>query len=281
MPNAAEKPLPIIETFDEKEFYLDEFRGHTLLFSVPLEELAHDEDYERLAGIVHELLVNDTRVLMLVRVPDSGRGEQVLRRLQRRLGPLIFSDETIPLFAHRRPRAEAFLQLAADAFTAPESAAALLTTIWSVLRRGPLFVGVIAGVNHAEATFFAQEIAVRLRVHKLILIEPEGGVTGADGKQLSFMDEQLLATLQSAGRSGVGRPRRPARHLRRRARRRCSAAWARSTCARWPARRASSSPTKARVRCSPERITAVSSASASTISKRWSGSSSAASAKGS
>lgn len=199
MPNAAEKPLPIIETFDEKEFYLDEFRGHTLLFSVPLEELAHDEDYERLAGIVHELLLNDTRVLVLVRVPDSGRGEQVLRRLQRRLGPLIFSDATIPLFAHRRPRGEAFLQLAADAFTAPESAAALLTTIWSVLRRGPLFVGVIAGVSHAEATFFAQETAVRLRVYKLILIEPEGGITGADGRQLSFMDEQLLATLQSAG----------------------------------------------------------------------------------
>jgi N-acetylglutamate synthase-like GNAT family acetyltransferase len=199
MPNAAEKPLPIIETFDEKEFYLDEFRGHTLLFSVPLEALEHDEDYERLAGIVHELLVNDTRVLVLVRVPDSGRGEQVLRRLQRRLGPLIFSDETIPLFAHRRPRTEAFLQLAAAAFTAPAPAAALLTTIWSVLRRGPLFVGVIAGVSHAEATFFAQETAVRLRVYKLILIEPEGGITGADGKQLSFMDEQLLATLQSAG----------------------------------------------------------------------------------
>jgi N-acetylglutamate synthase-like GNAT family acetyltransferase len=199
MPIPGEKPLPIIEDFDEKEFYLDEFRGHTLLFSVPVEELAHDEDYERLAGIVHELLTNNTRVLVLVRVPDSGGGEQVLRRLQRRLGPLIFSEETIPLFAHRRPRAEAFLQLAADAFAAPESAAALLTTIWFVLRRGPLFVGVTAGVNHAEATSLAQEIASRLRVHKLILVEPEGGVAGADGKQISFMDEQLLATLQSAG----------------------------------------------------------------------------------
>ena len=198
MPIPAEKPLPIIEDFDEKEFYLDEFHGHTLLFSVPVEELAHDEDYERLAGIVRELLTNNTRVIVLVHAPDSG-GEQVLRRLQRRLGPLIFSEETMPLFAHRRRRAEAFLQLAADAFAAPESAAALLTTIWFVLRRGPLFVGVTAGVNHAEATSFAQEIASRLRVHKLILVEPEGGVAGADGKQISFMDEQLLATLQSAG----------------------------------------------------------------------------------
>jgi N-acetylglutamate synthase-like GNAT family acetyltransferase len=199
MPSPAEKPLPIIEDFDEKQFYLDEFRGHTLLFSVAVEELAHDEDYERLAGIVRELLTNNTRVLVLVHVADSGGGEQVLRRLQRRLGPLIFSEETMPLFAHRRPRAEAFLQLAADAFAAPESAAALLTAIWFVLRRGPLFVGVIAGVNHAEAISFAQEIASRLRVHKLVLVEPEGGVAGADGKQISFMDEQLLVTLQSAG----------------------------------------------------------------------------------
>jgi amino-acid N-acetyltransferase len=199
MPSPAEKPLTIVETFDEKEFYLEEFRGHTLLFSVPLEELAHDEDYERLAGIVHELLVNNTRVLVLVGVPDSSRGEQMLRRLERRLGPLIFSQETLPFFSHRRARTEAFLQLAADAFAAPESTAALLTTIWSVLRRGPLFVGVVAGVKHAEATLFAQEVASRLRVHKLILVEPEGGVAGADGKPISFMDEHLLATLQSAG----------------------------------------------------------------------------------
>jgi N-acetylglutamate synthase-like GNAT family acetyltransferase len=199
MPSPAEKPLPIVEAFDEKEFYLDEFRGHTLLFSVPLVALTHDEECERLAAIVHELLINNTRVLMLVHVPDSGRAEQVMRRLQRRLGPLIFSQETLPLFSHRRPRSEVFVQLAADAFTTPESAALLLTTIWSVLRRGPLFVGVIASVTHAEATFFAQETAVRLRAYKLILIEPDGGITGADGKQLSFMDEQLLATLQSAG----------------------------------------------------------------------------------
>ncbi len=201
MPSLAEKPLPIIESFDEKQFYLDEFRGHTLLFALPLEEMAHDEDYERLAGIVHELLTNGTRVLAIVRVADRERGEQVLRRLQRRLSPLIFSDETMPLFAHRRPRTEAFMQLPTDAFATPESAAALLSALWLVLRRGPLFVGVLAGVGPAEATFFAQELAVRLRVHKLILVEPEGGVTGNDGKQMSFMDEQLLAALESAGQA--------------------------------------------------------------------------------
>lgn len=201
MPIPAEKPLPTVESFDEKQFYLDEFRGHSLLFAVQVEELVQDADYERLAGIVHELLINNTRVLVLVGAPDSGRGEQVLRRLQRRLGPLIFSDQTLPLFASRRPRSDAFLELPGDAFSAPGSATALLSTVWSVLRRGPLFVGIITGVSEAQATFFAQEIASRLRVHKLILIEAAGGVIGADHKPISFMDEELLTALQSAGQA--------------------------------------------------------------------------------
>ena len=36
MPNVAEQPQPAVEAFDEKQFYLDEFRGRTLLFSIPV-----------------------------------------------------------------------------------------------------------------------------------------------------------------------------------------------------------------------------------------------------
>lgn len=201
MPIPAEKPLPIVETFDEKQFYLDEFRGHTLLFCIPVEELTDDDEYERLAAMVRALLTNDTRVLVLVGVPDKSRGEQVLRRLQRRLGPLIFREETIPLFPQRRTRSAAFAQLEPDAFVTAATAMALLTTVWATLRRGPLFVGVVEGAGRAAATLFAQQTAARLRAHKLILVEPEGGVTGADGKTLSFMDENTLATLLGAGQA--------------------------------------------------------------------------------
>jgi len=38
-------------------------------------------------------------------------------------------------------------------------------------------------------------------VHKLILAEPEGGVTGSDGKPLSFMDETMLETLLATGQA--------------------------------------------------------------------------------
>ncbi len=201
MASPTERPLPIVETFDEKQFYLDEFRGHTLLFLIPAEELTRDEDYERLAAVTRALLTNDTRVLLLVNSPDSARGEQILRRLQRRLGPLIFRDETMPLFPQRGARTTAFSQLGAEAFATAAAATTVLTNIWSALRRGPLFVGVIAGASRADAMLVAQEIGTRLRVHKLLLIEPEGGVTGSDGKQLSFMDETLLTTLLGVGQA--------------------------------------------------------------------------------
>ncbi len=201
MPSPAEKPLPIVEAFDEKQFYLDEFRGHTLLFSVPVEEIAQEDDYERLAALVRELLLNDTRVVIVVSTADLDRSEQILRRLQRRLGPLIFRDQTIPLFPQRGARTSAFMQVEPDAFASPQAATEFLTGVWSTLRRGPLCVGVVAGVDHAAATLVAQQIAARLRVHKLIFVEPEGGLTGADGKQLSFMDENMLATLLSAGQA--------------------------------------------------------------------------------
>ena len=201
MASPAEKPLPAVEAFDEKQFYLDEFRGHTLLLSVPLEELGHEEAYGRLAAVVRELLINDTRILVIVGTPDSGRGEQVLRRLQRRLGPLIFRDETIPLFPERRARSAAFAQLDPAAFVVPLAATELVAGIWGTLRRGPLFVGVVGGVSAAEATAFATEIAMRLRVHKLVMVEPGGGLAGNDGKQLSFMDEAMLAALVSAGQA--------------------------------------------------------------------------------
>jgi N-acetylglutamate synthase-like GNAT family acetyltransferase len=200
MASLAERSLPIVEAFDEKQFYLDEFRGHTLLFAIAAEELAREADYEQLAAVTRALLTNDTRVLLIV---SCGRnnGEQTLRRLQRRLGPLIFRDETIPLFPQRGARTSAFTQLRPEAFSTAFGATALLGSIWAALRRGPLLAGIVAGATRAGSTLFAQELASRFRVHKLILTEPEGGVAGSDGKPFSFMDETMLETLLGAGQA--------------------------------------------------------------------------------
>ena len=210
MASPAERRLPIVEAFDEKQFYLDEFRGHTLLFAIAAEELAREADYEQLAAVTRALLTNDTRVLLLVSCADGGGGEQTLRRLQRRLGPLVFRDETMPLFPQRGARASAFSQLSPDAFTTPAGTTDTLGSIWAALRRGPLFVGIVAGTTRAGATIFAQELGSRLRVHKIVLTEPDGGVTGSDGKPLSFMDETMLETLLAAGQAewaGLGERR--------------------------------------------------------------------------
>jgi N-acetylglutamate synthase-like GNAT family acetyltransferase len=201
MASPAQRSVPVVEAFDEKQFYLDEFRGRTLLFAIPAEDLAREADYERLAAVIRALLTNDSRVLMVVSCPDESGGEQLLRRLQRRLGRLIFRDDTLPLFPQRGARASAFSQLSPDAFATPAGATAVLTNVWAALRRGPLCVGIVAGATHTAATVFAQQLGSRLRVHKLILIEPEGGVTSNDGKPLSFMDETMLETLLATGQA--------------------------------------------------------------------------------
>jgi len=201
MSSSAPQRLPVAAGFDEKEFYLDEFRGHTLLFASTVSDLAREGSDEPFAAIVRALLTNDTRVIILAGVDDAARGEHGVRRLQRRLGPLIFREETLPLFQQRRARGTAFTCVEAAAAAAPQASSALLTTIWTTLRLGPLFVGIIPGADRAATMRVAQQIGTRLRVHKLILMEPQGGVTGSDGKPMSFMDETLLTTLLGAGQA--------------------------------------------------------------------------------
>ena len=51
--------------FDEKEFYLDEFRGRTLVFAVH-----HDgapEGLRVIGEVARDLLANDTRVIVMIR----------------------------------------------------------------------------------------------------------------------------------------------------------------------------------------------------------------------
>jgi len=201
MARSAVRARHAIEAFDEKQFYLDEFRGRTVLLTLSTDALADDAALADLAALVRELLPNDTRVIVLVGHADAGSGAAIVHRLQRRLGRRIFRHATLPLFPQREARAGAFTQVDGTALTDPAPLSTLLATIWAVLRRGPLLVGVVTGADRVATTRFAASVAARLRVHKLVLIEPEGGVVGADGKPLSFMDEAMLATLLAAGQA--------------------------------------------------------------------------------
>jgi len=191
------KALASVERFDEKQFYLDEFRSKTLLFSIPADQLATSDDYEALAASVRELLANDTRVLILIDTDTKVRSERVLGRLRRRLGRgLAAAVQGSSAVGPRR--VAAFGQL--DPRVVAANASPRMARLWTTLRRYPLFVGVSRG-RRLSVHDLAQQMAVRLRVHKLVLVEAGGGLSGEDGKPLSFMDENLLGTLLSAGQA--------------------------------------------------------------------------------
>jgi N-acetylglutamate synthase-like GNAT family acetyltransferase/acetylglutamate kinase len=198
MPQPAPRPSPI-DRFDEKQFYLDEFRNKTLLFAALAEDLKSESHYDDLAAIVRALLPNDTRVIVLVGSVSGQDGERIVARLKRRLGPMIFSEELPGVDASRRSKLLIYNPVDAGAFASSESATDLLSRIWTTLRSVPLFIGVGNYVNRQALYLFAKQVASRLRVHKLVLLDPEGGLKGADGKRISFMDEPTLEMLLGAG----------------------------------------------------------------------------------
>ena len=75
---------------------------------------------------------------------------------------------------------------------------ALLQTVWQVLRKQPVIVGM---VDAAALLASAQSLAGRLRVHKLVIIEPAGGVSSTTAGNLSFMDDAMLTAVLRAGQA--------------------------------------------------------------------------------
>ncbi len=179
-------PSSGVERFDEKQFYLDEFRSKTLLFSLSASQLRSAMDYERVARSTRELLANDTRVLLLIAAESTARSEQVLRRLRHRLAEVGMDGSAV-------------ISLRANLESAPSSR--LVTEIWGRLRKRPLLVATCRVQKRGHVHALAQRLGARLRVHKLVLLESAGGLRGEDGKPLSFMDENLLQTLLSAGQA--------------------------------------------------------------------------------
>lgn len=201
--------------FTEKEFYLDEFRGRTLLFAVH-----HDGPPERLrvvGEVARDLLVNDTRVVVLLG-GAAGRSRGALRALERGLAtpcgptdpPPITPFEVPPLASEYADAP--LLTIAADDVATATVAESVLLDAWRVLREGPLLVARCAEGAPERLAAFAQRLAARLRVHKLVVSDPAGGVQPPDAPAvLSFMDEAMMEALLRAGEaeaSGLG-PRRP------------------------------------------------------------------------
>jgi amino-acid N-acetyltransferase len=179
--------------FDEKEFYLDEFRGRTLVFAVH-----HDGGPERLRVLgeaLRDMLANDTRVIVILG-GAAARGKAGLRALLRPLPPIPAVTEPPVLTVGDAPAIDSEWLLA----------------VWEVLRTSPLLLVAWEGSTPDTLTDFAHQLGTRLRVHKLIVVDDAGGVRppGAPGV-LSFIDETMLEALLRRGEAesaGLG-ARRP------------------------------------------------------------------------
>lgn len=178
--------------FVEKEFYLDEFHDRSLLFVLRAADFRTDTDVDAMIGVWSALLTNDTRVLLLIETAGTQDEQRRIQALYKRLARTV----KIPL---------------ATPLVLPVSVADdLLMQMWTVLRTSPLFIG-LWPVNAAMSLMTCvQQVAVRLKVYKLVLLDPAGGIA-TGGSQLSFMNGPVLRELLRQGEAewaGLG-PRRP------------------------------------------------------------------------
>ena len=193
---AQSAPLPP-EEFGEKEFYLDEFHSHTLCVATALRDCERDGGYESLGRVLRELIANETRVIVLVGVEPGRDVPTELRRVRRRLQRWVLGEDSarrFPLVRGKRSAAESFVDFAG----ARGDLDAELSAVWLTLRKRPLLVAL---VDTAQMVATAQRLAGRLRVHKLVIAQPAGGISAPDGTQLSFMDDDLLTTVLQPGQA--------------------------------------------------------------------------------
>ena len=173
--------------FSEKTFYLEEFYGKSLLFALIPPAGQRIADFDSLVLTLRELRRNQTRCVVIV-------SPSALPKLMRRLGSLA-PKEPPPVFnpsdgLRSRPYP-------------PDSAVA---EIWERLRAGSIVVASMSRDDADDLTVFARELASRLRVFKLLMLDRRGGlIDNKTGERLPFVEESRI--------------RRQMRNIRSRARR--------------------------------------------------------------
>ena len=185
------------EEFGEKEFYLDEFHSHTLCVAGSLADCERPGGFESLGRVLRELIANETRVIVLLGVDARRDLPSELRRVRRRLQRWVLGEDAarrFPLVRGRRSAAESFVDLSGQRGDLD----AALSTAWLTLRKRPLMVALL---DAGRVIDIAQQLAGRLRVHKLVITQPAGGISAPDGTQLSFMDDDLLTTVLQPGQA--------------------------------------------------------------------------------
>jgi N-acetylglutamate synthase-like GNAT family acetyltransferase len=193
---ARRKPRKL---FGEKDFYLEEFRGRSVLIAVAPALASGRPNLGPLVETIGDLVRNGTRVLLWWPMVEPLAARRLLAtlgrerlRTRRRPGPA-------PRIARLRFAADDLAGVAADAARA---------ALWAVLRRQRLCVLLVdAAVSYPRP---ATHMAAALKVAKLVLLDPQGALLSVGTSRLSFVDAGVLETVLRQGEaewSGLGEHR--------------------------------------------------------------------------
>jgi N-acetylglutamate synthase-like GNAT family acetyltransferase len=162
--------------FTEKSFYLEEFYGKSLLFSLIPPSGERLSELDSLVRTLRELRRNQTRCIVIASMRAMPRLLRRLGRLRPRGEPVCFNPA---IGIRRRPY--------------PPDAA--ITAIWQALRTRSIVAAGVETDDPEDQVIFAQQLASRLRVFKLLLLDRAGGLSDSQGNRLSFVQIGRLRRL--------------------------------------------------------------------------------------
>jgi len=177
------RPAPV---FTEKTFYLEEFYGKSLLFALIPPAGERISDLDSLVRTLRELRRNQTRCIVIV-------AKSALPRLMRRMGR-IAPDGPPPM-----------INPAHGLRTRPYPPDSAVAQIWRGLRTFSIIAAATETDDADDLIVFAQELASRLQVFKLVLLDRQGGVADRNGSRLSFVEGRRISRAMRQTRAKLRR----------------------------------------------------------------------------
>ncbi len=176
------KPTTPCFSAAEKDFYLKEFRGKSLLFVLRAKDITAPRDRDVVREVLCALVLNETRAILLVETSKSIAERRTIEILHTQLSKVLNS-------------------ISAPITLLPETDEDhLCLHILETLRAVPVFIGLWPAQARLPALQGAQQLSNRLKVYKLVLLDRQGGLT-VRGEPLSFLNGSNLEELQSRGAS--------------------------------------------------------------------------------
>ncbi len=172
--------------FSEKTFYLEEFYGKSLLFALIPPSGERVTELDSLMRTLRELRRNQTRCIVIVSARALGRLMRRMGRMAPSEPPPVF-DPSVGMRTRPYP---------------PDSAVA---RIWKALKAGSIVVASTSTDDPEDLLVFAQELASRLRVFKLLLLDREGGLVDDNGERLSFVESKRIGRALKRVKPGLRR----------------------------------------------------------------------------